>query len=634
MNDNTRSLFLLFLLFSFNSFAQTPPSLSKNKFAHYIQFFNSVDDEPIKNAIPNNQCWDWMQQNIPFFECPDEDIEQIYYYRWWVYRKHIKQTPMGFVITEFLPEVGHAKKYNTIACASGLHVDEGKWLHNRKYIEDYLRFWLSGQADSHHYSDWFALSTYEYCAAIGDFSLAEELLPHLVEHYKKWEQLKLHESGLFWSHDGNDGGEHSISKGGLRPTRNSYMYAEAISISRIAKRFGKEELEREFSAKAKKLKELVQTKLWNQSNQFFYNIPLDKREEAVKSWNHDDIDSSRFVKELYGLFPWRFELPDNGFEKAWEQILDKEGFYATYGPTTAEQRHPLFMKKRVKRCQWDGSSWPFSTSIALGSMRNLLKQYKQDVITKNDFLHFMQVYARSQHRKLPYGEEIPWIGESLHPKTGIWLSRAIALDMNIPMVASQYWKNKNSAVVRGKDYNHSSYCDLVISGLAGLKINDDSSIEIDPLIPSDKWEWFCLDKIKFRDKILTVVYDKTGSKYQVKPGLNLYVDGILVAHTNELEKLTYQPQNTFSQLEQNRFKVFPNPAKDKLQLQVPSTDFRKLYFSLTNSSGKVILKKKLDTSHQASLHTIHLKSNINSGIYCYQVGSKKQILHQGKVCIK
>lgn len=129
---------LIGLVIALDSTAQEAPVLDHYDFSPYIEYFNSVDDEPIKNLITNENCLTWMKNNIPRFECPDKEIEEIYYYRWWIFRKHIKETPSGYVITEFLPNVGHAAKYNTIACAAGLHVDEGKWLNNKKYISDYL----------------------------------------------------------------------------------------------------------------------------------------------------------------------------------------------------------------------------------------------------------------------------------------------------------------------------------------------------------------------------------------------------------------------------------------------------------------------------------------------------------------
>lgn len=45
---------------------------------------------------------------------------------------------------------------------------------------------------------------------------------------------------------------------------------------------------------------------------------------------------------LLGFIPWCFELPDKGYEEAWEQIVNPEGFASPCGPTTAEQRHPRY----------------------------------------------------------------------------------------------------------------------------------------------------------------------------------------------------------------------------------------------------------------------------------------------------
>src|SRR5690606_41087738 len=54
------------------------------------------------------------------------------YFRWWTYRKHLKRTPEGYIITEFLPEVPWSGKYNTINCPAGHHFYEGRWLQDRK----------------------------------------------------------------------------------------------------------------------------------------------------------------------------------------------------------------------------------------------------------------------------------------------------------------------------------------------------------------------------------------------------------------------------------------------------------------------------------------------------------------------
>ena len=50
--------------------------LNAEGFRHHVDFFNGLDSEPIQNAVSNSQCWEWMCENIPWFECPDADIEQ------------------------------------------------------------------------------------------------------------------------------------------------------------------------------------------------------------------------------------------------------------------------------------------------------------------------------------------------------------------------------------------------------------------------------------------------------------------------------------------------------------------------------------------------------------------------------
>jgi hypothetical protein len=507
--------------------------LKPDRFKHYIDFFNEVDKESLINAIDNEHCWEWMLANIPWFECPDQDIEQIYYFRWWTFRKHLQCTPAGFVITEFLPVVGHGRKYNTIACAAALHIEEGRWLRNRKYVRDYARFWFSPEGEPRRYSNWLADAVYSYCTATNDWDLGESLLSALIQNYADWEHSNLHESGLFFSIDVQDGGEYSISGNGLRPTLNSYMYADAVAIAKLARRCGQPDVSAEFEQKAAQLKALIQERLWDPNASFFKTIPLDSRDDPVTTWDLSSIERARNVREIYGFLPWKFLLPDSGFEAAWQQIRDPQGFSAPFGPTTAEQRHPRFMKYRIKRCQWDGPSWPFTTSLAISALGSFLRAYHQDVVSNRDFLDLLKTYARSQHRRLPYGEEIPWIGENLHPQSGIWLARAIALEGMCPVV-----KDMNEAVIRGKDYNHSSYCNLVISDLIGFRPDDNNMIHIQPLVPDDTWDWFCLDGLEYQGNQFTIIYDKTGEKYGQGQGLQVFADGTLIGRSDELTTLT------------------------------------------------------------------------------------------------
>ena len=104
--------------------------------------FNCDDVDLYRNAIGNGRALSTIGQEIPLFECPDEEIERTYYFRWWTYRKHLRKTEKGWVVTEFLPDVSWAGKYNTISCPMGHHLREGRWLRNQDYLDDYTRIML------------------------------------------------------------------------------------------------------------------------------------------------------------------------------------------------------------------------------------------------------------------------------------------------------------------------------------------------------------------------------------------------------------------------------------------------------------------------------------------------------------
>ena len=69
-----------------------------------------------------------IMNTFPKFTSSDSELDQTYQYRCELYQKHIKETPAGYVITEFLPDVPWAGIYNTINCAASHHFREGRWL--------------------------------------------------------------------------------------------------------------------------------------------------------------------------------------------------------------------------------------------------------------------------------------------------------------------------------------------------------------------------------------------------------------------------------------------------------------------------------------------------------------------------
>ena len=81
------------------------------------------------------------------------------------------------------------------------------------------------------------------------------------------------------------------------------------------------------------------------------------------------------------------------------------------------------------------------------------------------------------------------------------------------------WLEKKGGFERGKDYNHSLFCDLVLSGLLGIHPKGDS-FTVKPLIP-DNWDYFKVENLWLHGKCFTITYDKDGSHYGKGAGLTI-----------------------------------------------------------------------------------------------------------------
>ena len=498
---------------------QTVPSASsKNSlldvtvFRPYVEDFNHQDSSQFPTTIPNDAAWQWMADNIPRFDAPDEDMVRTYYFRWWTYRKHLRTTPLGYVITEFLPDVPWAGRYNTISCAAAHHIYEGRWLRNSSYVDDYLRFWLSPYGDPRRYSSWIADAAYASYLAIGDKPFVVGLLPKLVENFKAWEATNRDSTGMFWQQDDRDGMEKSIGGSGYRPTINSYMYGDARAVSRIARLKHDSQTENLFSTRAQTLHDLVELELWNSDDAFY-----ETRSRVTKNLVG--------VRELIGYIPWYFNLPTRGHEVAWKQLFDPNGFFGRFGPTTAERRNPRFLFVDPHECLWNGPSWPFATTQTLVALANLLNNYDQHIVTASQYFQLLRTYAQSQRRHLDDGGMIPWIDEDLDADSGEWIARETLTRENRP--------DRN----RGEYYNHSTFADLVITGLVGLRPRPDDVLEINPLLPAGVWKYFALDSVPYHGRLISVVYDEDGDHYGRGKGLLVFADGTLVASAPKLGRV-------------------------------------------------------------------------------------------------
>jgi hypothetical protein len=62
----------------------------------------------------------------------------------------------------------------------------------------------------------------------------------------------------------------------------------------------------------------------------------------------------------------------------------------------------------------------------------------------------------------------------------------------------------------------------------------DHRVTVDPLIPADAWDWFCLDNVPYHGRSLTILWDRNGKRYGKGKGFHVFADGRKIAGSNEL----------------------------------------------------------------------------------------------------
>lgn len=455
----------------------------------------------------------WYVDNIPFFECSDKQIEQVYYYRWKLYKAHIRNVgSAGFVITEFIDHVSWDREpYCTINAASMHHIYEGRWLKDDRYLDGYINYLYQMGGNNLQYSESIADATYARYLVNSDSAFIIRQLDSMKRKYEGWADHWDAGRNLYYIPAMPDATEYTIASidasGGkdgfedgeaFRPTINSYMYGNALAISRIAAMKGDQQTSKDYAQRATALKSNVQRFLWNDAMHHFMDR-FKVSNEYVKNWD--------FIRgrELAGFAPWYFNLPADSprYHDSWKHVLDTTQLQGKFGLRTNEPSYPYYFKQFVftfgrPGSQWNGPSWPYQSSQVITGMANLLNNYRQQIVSPADYMYTLRQFALQHY--LPDGK-IDLV-EDYDPNKG-------------GPIVYFYWSNH---------YNHSSFNNLVITGLCGIRPSSSDTLSINPLIDSSI-TYFRLDEVLYHGHRLSVIFDADGKKYKGGKGLRFFIDG-------------------------------------------------------------------------------------------------------------
>ncbi|KAI1451246.1 Six-hairpin glycosidase-like protein [Annulohypoxylon moriforme] len=452
----------------------------------------------------------FLRRNIPFIDIPDSLIQDVYYYRWTSIQRNLRyiRAGTGYMCTEFVQPVGYAQAFGSIDAAAGHQIDESRWLRDTFYGDDYIQLYTRGPADALQYTQWILDAMSRRAMVTGDSQFLAAQLHDMIRLWHEWDQVFDATAGLYYYQPVWDaqelslpgfvadpnGTDWTLRKDGpdtFRPSHNAYMVANARAISRAAELAHNGLNNVLFSRLADDLETAMYTRMWAPEQQFFMDIIRPNNPNLTRLTGREQV----------GLFPYRFGI---GLNKSYAQpavdsMFDPEGFLAPYGPTTLEIRDPWFMAVRPDDycCYWNGMSWPYSTGHTLKSLAEIYRSGTTNV-TAEQYYQYLQMYARTQQK-----EGQPYVAESHYPFLNAW--------------SADGWNHS-------EHYDHSTNNDDVITGLLGIIPQQGNTLKISPIVPRN-WTYFALENLPYHGHLVTVLYDKHGSRYKSGRGLTIFVDG-------------------------------------------------------------------------------------------------------------
>ncbi|OQE29548.1 hypothetical protein PENSTE_c002G05440 [Penicillium steckii] len=491
----------------------------------------------------------WYADRIPIFESSASDIQDVYYYRWNIFRAHQRDLGSdGYISTEFLNDVGWQTQPSALLIdAANMHLREGRWCRDRRFKDDYKNFLFGPNKNPYQFSESMADGAWQGYLVDGVADTITGLLDTMQEVYNGWNSTMTiggydTSKNLYWIQPLTDATEYTIASidasggydgfgGGyaFRPSINSYQYANALAISNIASLTGDEDLAEQYKDKAAAIKTVVQETLWNSTFEHFIDrFHVDN--ENVTYWD--------FIRgrELVGYVPWTHDLPDDTeeFAQAWKHLLDSEKLAGSHGLRTNEPSYEYFMRQYryegdKRECQWNGPAWPYQTTQTLAALANLLDHYNNateaNIISKADYTNILKQYAQ-----LHYNQNRGGILD---------LEEDYDADTGLPIVG----------LTRSPHYFHSGFIDLVLSGFVGIRPRADDKLEINPAADGNSISYFRAEKIIYHGHEVAVQWDASGDRYGEK-GLIVEVDGNKAANSDELARLTVDiPRQTPASVE-------------------------------------------------------------------------------------
>ncbi len=527
---------------SFTVAAATGNILLENKeeIVKRLQDFIGRNLQPEQYIAENEEEMNKFFGQLPEFECSDPLLNKTWYYRWYILRHCTSKPNQGYLKhTTVYEGRGHKTgkieplkvtgwEFSRLICLSTpLQLTDYKWCPDKELLHDIIRGVLSTADDNgvvqstfvHHkgspFANFLIWAIYQNFLVDGDVEFVKEILPQVkkcvdgntevygakndnlqieVRHQRTGKEFQ--PSYWYWTDYPKENAKN-LATPLKRMDTSIYHYLNVKGLYKMMEAVGDGEAVtyKEF---ADTLAKQINEKAWDDETKFYYDL-------------HHETDEKALVKNIVGFYPYWAELADEDKLDGIEHLFDKELFnlgalFATTAPDCPGYSPVGAWRGNLHSrdgCMWNGPSWPYTNGIMLDMLGKQSKA--QNHRYDQRFAEFLRDYSLQHYR--------------MH-------------DITMPYLVEQYHAVTGEPISDEPDYNHSYYLELLISHVAGLKVEEDR-IVVDPLHIGLKY--FKLANVKVRSRAVTIAYsEKDREDKGLKKGFVVTVDGEIVARNDIL----------------------------------------------------------------------------------------------------
>lgn len=494
----------------------------------------SALEDPLHDQV--NSCQAWRLANVPSFTSEDAALEKMYWHRATsIIRKNLFRLGEGRLARWSMAEGRWSSEWfaNVISYGGGHHIRETRWLRDPLYVRDIISTWCennreNGLFPSHipatgavagQYTDWIASAVWDAYRVQPDDDVLRAWLPALkrnvdgwLAEYDKdddglllvdshgWTGMEWQPSFFFFNGFDKDKQDQCLERVDL----TAYVYGGAKHLAEMCRVLGDEPDAIRYEDIATRIHDAVARVMWDSETRYFYSVEPESHEKAL-------------VKEIVGVYPFYFAMFDPATDSpcfdAWQSLVNPAELWTSWPVASASKQCPAYSQdvrfngKTVGGCMWNGPTWPHANSIVLSAMAETLRERPQGPLTIAKFHELLRSYTNAQFLRQEL--QFPWTGEYYNGDTGEWRTDE-------------------------RDYNHSTFLDILIADLAGVRPLSGDRLEIRPLI-EDHTPGFLIDGVRYHGHDLTLIWTRPAAAApgpDGRVGFRVYVDGILL-YTSE-----------------------------------------------------------------------------------------------------